>query len=108
MAWRDQNYECAWDTRLQKKFGITLAQYRALLAEQGGACAICGKPPAVVGYRASRRQGRPVQPILVVDHDHVTGKVRGLLCISCNRGIGFLDDDPDLVRFALKYLEERA
>jgi Autographiviridae endonuclease VII len=105
MTWRDANYEKEWDTRLRRNFGITLEQFRELLAEQNGVCAICGEPPTIVGYRPSRRQGRPRQPILVVDHDHATGKIRGLLCIHCNRGIGFLKDDVATVRAALKYLE---
>jgi Recombination endonuclease VII len=108
MAWLDKNYEKAWDTRLRRNFGITLDQYRAILAGQGGVCAICGEPPSIIGYRPSRRQGRPCRPMLVVDHDHETGKVRGLLCIPCNRGIGFLKDDAATVRAALKYLEERS
>jgi Recombination endonuclease VII len=107
MAWTDRNYDKTWDARLRRNFGITLEQYRQMFAEQGGVCAICGEPPKVVGYRPSRRQGRPRRPMLVVDHDHVTGKIRGLLCIHCNRGIGFLKDSADIVRFALKYLEER-
>ncbi|HEY6432137.1 MAG TPA: endonuclease VII domain-containing protein [Acetobacteraceae bacterium] len=107
MAWADANPDRVLDTRLRKKFGIALEQYTALLAEQGGVCAICGEPPAIVNYRQSRRQGRQTRPRLVVDHDHATGKVRGLLCVHCNRGIGFLKDNPDIVRFALKYLEER-
>jgi hypothetical protein len=88
-------------------FGITIERYNELLAEQGGVCAICGQPPTLVNYRQSRRQGRQTVPRLVVDHDHETGKIRGLLCVHCNRGIGFLKDDADIVRFALKYLEER-
>lgn len=107
MEWSDANWERNRDSRLRREFGITLEQYNAMLAEQGGACAICGEPPTIIGYRPSRRPGRPTRPILVVDHDHETGKIRGLLCIHCNRGIGFLKDSPDIVRFALKYLEER-
>jgi hypothetical protein len=106
LQWKDANWEKERDTRLRREFGITLEQYDAMLAEQGGCCAICGQPPAIVGYRASRRPGRPTRPILVVDHDHQTGKIRGLLCIHCNRGLGFFKDSPELLRFALKYMEE--
>ena len=57
----------------RSRTGITEAQYEALLAAQGGGCAICGNTPK------SRR--------LSVDHDHATGDVRGLLCHRCNRGL---------------------
>ena len=108
IRWRDANADRVLDTRLRKKFGITLKQYRQMLDEQGGVCAICGQPPSfVTGRPPTRAQGRQQVPNLVVDHDHATGKIRGLLCTPCNRGIGFLKDDPSVVRFALKYLEER-
>lgn len=107
MAWQDQNPDKVLNVRLRKKFGITLDEYNDMLAEQGGVCAICGNPPVIANYRKTRRQGRQTVPRLVVDHDHVTRKVRGLLCVPCNRGIGFLKDSADIVRFALKYLEER-
>src|SRR5437867_13162633 len=55
------------------ELGLSLAEYDALLAAQGGGCAICDRPPK------TRR--------LDVDHDHRTGKVRGLLCHRCNRGL---------------------
>lgn len=61
------------DRSLQKKFGITLAQYEAMLQSQGGVCAICGRPPK--------------NKALAVDHDHLTGRVRGLLCFLCNKFI---------------------
>jgi radical SAM superfamily enzyme with C-terminal helix-hairpin-helix motif len=54
-----------------KAYGLTIEAYEAILAWQGGVCGICRKPPS------SRR--------LAVDHDHVTGAVRGLLCHACNR-----------------------
>lgn len=106
-AWYVANLDKAFATQLRRKFGITREQYDAMLAEQGGMCAICGAPPAAK-RNARRRQGVMITPRLVVDHDHATGKVRGLLCSACNRGIGFLKDDAATVRFALKYLEERS
>lgn len=77
---------------LKSKFGITVEQYDATLEKQNGVCAICNKT-----CRTGRR--------LAVDHCHKTGKVRGLLCAECNNGIGKLNDDPDLLRKAIKYLE---
>ena len=73
-------------------FGIALAAYELMLAEQGGVCAICQQPP--------KKQA------LSVDHDHTTGRIRGLLCQSCNTGIGLLQDDPSILRVAITYLEE--
>lgn len=74
------------------RYGLSLAQYHALLARQGNACAICRK--------AAR--------VLCIDHCHMTGRVRGLLCRKCNGGLGFYDDDPELLRAALAYLEAAA
>lgn len=106
MAWRDRNSDRARDSYLRRQYGITLDKYRELLTQQNGVCAICGKLPGETRPDQGRSQGRPVRPLLAVDHDHATGKVRGLLCLPCNRGIGFLEDDIETVRSALKYLEE--
>ncbi len=65
--------------------------YDMLSARQGGACAICRRQPAEA---------------LCVDHCHATGKVRGLLCRTCNSAIGFLRDDEALVAAALAYLRQ--
>jgi len=81
---------------LLKKYGITIAQYEAMLAKQNGVCAICGKPPA---------GGKTSSSSLHVDHDHKTGENRGLLCNNCNTGIGKFFDDVELFRKAIKYLE---
>lgn len=81
---------------LKSTYGITPEQFDALLASQGGVCAICGKlPPAI--------KGAPGQ--WNVDHCHKTGAVRGILCSPCNIGIGQLGDDPDRLRVAIAYLE---
>ena len=78
-----------------KSYGITLNDYDQLLQFQGGGCAICGSKEA-----KTKRNGR-----FCVDHDHLTGKVRGLLCAPCNRGIGLLKDDPEIIQKAVSYLK---
>jgi hypothetical protein len=79
---------------LERKFGITRAEYDQMLADQGGVCKLCdGKEP----YPGSRA--------LCVDHDHETGKVRSLLCTHCNSGLGMFRDSPDLLRAAAAYIE---
>lgn len=75
-----------------KRYGITSDQYNEILASQCGVCAICGTDNP--GGRGSFH----------VDHCHDTGVIRGLLCHSCNRGIGYLKDNPTLLRAALSYL----
>lgn len=83
-----------------RKYGLTPEQFDALLASQNGVCAICGKPETT-------RQPHRVSGLdpLAVDHDHVTGKVRGLLCFMCNTAIGKFNDDPKLLRRAADYVE---
>lgn len=67
-------------------------EYRRKFEEQNGLCAICNKPEPIKGRR------------LADDHDHETGKRRGLLCSLCNCGIGLLQDDPSLLLKAVAYL----
>lgn len=78
-------------------YGISDEQYDEMLDRQEGKCAICKLPPD-----PNARQG------LGVDHSHVTGAVRGLLCSTCNVALGMLNDDAALIRVAATYLEERA
>lgn len=74
-----------------RKYGITTEDYEAMLAGQGGVCLICGRAPKARS--------------LNVDHDHKTGKVRGLLCHQCNRHLlGALERYPRRVPRALAYL----
>lgn len=77
---------------LKRLYGLTPEQYYQMLEAQGGVCAICRTIPS------EKRK------TLSVDHDHVTGAVRKLLCARCNSAIGFLWDSPDLVQRALDYL----
>ena len=74
---------------LKARYGISPEQYQLMLKRQGGVCAICGQPPAGV---------------LHVDHCHTTGKVRGLLCMTCNCGLGYYRDEMRLTMAATAYL----
>lgn len=75
---------------LKLQYGMSLEEYDALLARQGGACAICK---------------RKFDKTLCVDHCHTTGGVRGLLCRKCNAGLGCYDDEPSLMLAAAAYLK---
>jgi hypothetical protein len=83
------------EKRLLKKYGLTLADVEQILKVQGNACAICGK-------ELSSDSKRPV-----IDHCHDTGKVRGILCDSCNCMIGFAQDDPAILAKAIEYINKR-
>lgn len=76
--------------------------YQKLLVEQLGLCAICG---VASGSERSNNNG---YKSLAVDHDHSTGAVRGLLCSSCNKAVGFLMDNPKLLRRAADYVEKNS
>lgn len=88
----------AW---LLTNYGITLAEYRIMLAAQDGRCEICGT--SETDYRRIK-DGKVVEMTFAVDHDHRTGEVRGLLCSKCNKGLGLFNDDPELLKVALGYL----
>lgn len=80
----------------RRTFGISSEDYRELLRRQGGRCKICG----------AEDSGNKRQHVFSVDHDHVTGEIRGLLCVHCNHGLGAFFDDTDRLRSAIKYLSE--
>jgi hypothetical protein len=81
------------DKDLQSTYGINLATYNQMLVEQGRRCKICQAP-----------QG-DLKRSLCVDHDHNTGKVRGLLCDNCNRSLGLLKDNVNILERAVSYLQ---
>lgn len=83
---------------LRTNFGITLERYQEMHDEQGGLCAICARP------ETAKRKDRLL--CLAVDHDHVTGAVRRLLCNNCNHGLGHFKDSPDLLLRAVQYLRD--
>lgn len=84
-------------TRLRINYNLTIEQDGAMLEKQSGVCAICSKPE-------TKTVNGNIVP-LAVDHDHNTGVVRGLLCDSCNVGLGRFKDDPALLKAAIAYLQ---
>lgn len=83
----------------KSKYGLDDEKFQELLERQSGCCACCEKPLD----QGWTREHKPNK--LVVDHDHVTGKVRGLLCTMCNKGLGLLGDNVEGLEKALKYLK---
>lgn len=78
-------------TLLKRKYGMTPEEYDAMLAAQGGGCAICTAPPG------DKR-------LLPVDHCHETGTKRGILCSNCNTALGLMQDDRERLLRAVEYL----
>lgn len=95
---RKNNKKQIQNKALQTLYGITLSDYNRMFEEQSGVCAICGKEEIQKNQFGTIR--------LSVDHDHQTGKVRGLLCSKCNRAIGLLNDDFKILNKAAKYLKK--
>lgn len=86
-----------WRSWLKSQYGLTPDDYQEMLTRQRGACAICGSSDP----GANRRY-------FCVDHDHETALVRGLLCNSCNKGLGTFADDPERLDRAAAYLRAAA
>ena len=80
-----------------RKYGLTGKDYAKMAREQENRCAIC-----------HRLSVSDVRRYLSVDHDHATGKVRGLLCHNCNAMLGFAGDNPQILTNAIEYLKENA
>lgn len=78
--------------RINYLYGLSIDRYDDLVIEHVGRCYICGSDDA-------KNKG------ICVDHCHETGKIRGLLCRKCNAGMGAFDDQPELIRKVLYYLE---
>lgn len=80
---------------IKRRFGISNERFIDLLAIQGNVCAICGGPPKGRGMYA-------------IDHDHSTGALRGILCTTCNTGMGCFHDDTALLEKATRYLRKHS
>jgi hypothetical protein len=91
---RPENKRKMRDLYYRRTFGITADDFDRMLAEQSGACAICGERPEV-------------EARMHVDHEHATGRIRGILCSRCNHAIGLLREDVALFERAVRYLRAR-
>lgn len=89
---KNEYLEINKNSRLKKIYGITLEEYKKLLSLQNNVCAICFRPSD------DKRD-------LSVDHNHETGKIRGLLCRNCNLGLGLLGDNKQMLLRACTYLD---
>jgi hypothetical protein len=92
-GWVKKNRDKHFGYELKRKYGITYADYQKMLVDQKGKCAICG------------RDHSEFQKRFHVDHNHATGKVRALLCVNCNHGIGAFMENKELLKKAVQYLE---
>ena len=86
------------DRKLKYMYGMSYTEYTAMLKSQNNLCAICKGKETVINNKSAKLQK------LCVDHDHATGKVRALLCTSCNKGLGQFNDDPARVLAAYQYI----
>lgn len=92
LDWRKRDRVVQRRKHLKRLYGITVEDYDRMLQAQGGVCAACGSPPGERNFD--------------VDHNHVTGAVRGLLCHNCNVSIGYAKDDPSVLEKLAAYLRK--
>lgn len=90
-------YQRWW--KIANRYGLSQKQFNTILEEQGNCCKICHKPE-------TKKRNSRIQR-LSIDHDHETGKFRGLICDKCNRLLAAARDNPTILRAAARYLKER-
>ena len=97
--WQERNKHKLRGDRLMKTYGLSNDDYVSMFESQIGLCAICNEPQQGITKDGETR-------FLCVDHCHTTGKVRELLCVKCNTGIGQFKDNPEILKQAIKYLKK--
>lgn len=95
--WREKSPDKYRQLNLNK-YGITIAEYDAMLEEQGGVCKACGEP------ETAKQQNGKVKA-LTIDHCHAEGHVRGLLCARCNLALGYAREDVKVLIGLINYIE---
>lgn len=97
--WNKNNLDKHRNNRLKSKYGIGTEDYNRMVEQQNNLCAICKKPETTKNSKNNEIK------ILSIDHSHITGQIRGLLCVRCNMGIGYLslDNGVELLLSAIEY-----
>lgn len=102
--WKSKNPEKAKryqrTTNLRRSYGLEIQEYEEMLSAQNGKCAICGKHETFIHHKTKEVS------TLAIDHCHKTGKIRALLCRSCNMALGHFGDSISLMKTAIAYLEK--
>jgi Recombination endonuclease VII len=96
--YRKLNPEKIRDTKLKQTYGVGIDYFNTKLKEQGGVCAGCRQNVKTIW------KGKEVN--MALDHDHLSGKVRGVLCMHCNRGLGSLRDNEETLNNLIDYLRK--
>lgn len=102
-TYRKKNYEkrriSELKSRLFTNFGLSLKNYNKMLEKQNNVCAICGCPEKNKAWSGIIKR-------LSIDHNHKTGKIRGLLCDNCNRGLGYFKENTLILVKTIEYLQQ--
>lgn len=96
--YRDSNPEKIRDCKLRQAYGVGVEYFDAKLREQDGKCAVCGCDRKVIW------RGREVR--MALDHDHISNKPRGILCIKCNRALGLLEENIESMQNMIDYIKK--
>lgn len=94
----EQAHKSSRNNNLKIRFGVDIEWYEEQFKKQGSCCALCG-------IAENQIQGTIKNYSFSVDHDHITGKIRGILCNPCNRALGFFKDNAAVLRKAADYVE---
>jgi hypothetical protein len=92
-GYTQRTFKSKKNSSLKRKYGIGIDQYNILLEIQNNTCYICGKSEVL-------------NKSLAVDHNHETGKVRGLLCYRCNTALGFVEEKVEILQNMINYLNK--
>ena len=102
--WRSKNQDKVKQyqrtSNLRKKFGLSVEQYEKMAVAQNHVCAICLQPETFI----HKTKGQVAR--LAIDHCHVSGKIRKLLCANCNRALGLFNDNADILKRAAQYITD--
>lgn len=98
LRWRRANPDKVAAADMKHRYGITFESRAIMLREQDNKCAVCEKE-----FNIDTVGSKPH-----IDHNHVDGKVRGLLCHNCNLGLGYFKDNPEILQKAIAYLKRQA